>query len=177
MNYTKFTEKELKELLNSIVIIVDTREQANTHITDYFTSKKVNFKSEKLDTGDYSLMIPANQDLGILRDTYLKVLVERKNSIDELASSIKAERFENELIRSQESRLTLVVEDKFENLILGQYRSEYSSTALLARLKSFEARYGFTTVFMDKISIGEYIRSHLYYYARAYLKGYLKGTN
>lgn len=172
MNYIKYTDKELKELVKSLVFIVDTREQVNSHVLEKLT----NHKKEKLDTGDYSVMIPANIEMGIMRDTYIKCLVERKNSIDELASSIKEERFENELIRSQDSRLVLVVEDSFDNLIKGNYRSGYSSNALLARLKSFEARYGFTTVFIPKENIGDYIESHLTYYARAHLKGYLKGV-
>lgn len=176
MFFYKYTDKELKELLNSLVFIVDTREQ-DMHVLDYFEAKKLNVKREKLDTADYAVMIPKNVDYGILRDTYIKCLVERKNSIDELASSIKAERFEHELIRAQGNKLVLVVEDTFENLILGKYRSEYNSNALVARLKSFEARYGFTTVFINKVSTAEYVYKHLYYHARTYLKGYLKQFN
>lgn len=174
MHYLKYTDKELKILLGSLIFTIDTREQENKHITDYFDSKNIQWRNEKMDTSDYGVVIPQNVELGIMKDTYIKVGLERKNSIDELASSIKAERFENELIRSMDMRFTLIVEDTFENLLLGNYRSEYGSAALMARLKSFEARYGFTTVFINKVSSAEYIQKHLYYHARAYLKGYLR---
>lgn len=176
MQYVKYSDKDLKEILKSVVFVVDTRENVNGHITEYFNLKKVMHKSEKLDTGDYSVMIPKNVEYGIMNDTYLKVVVERKNSIDELASSIKEDRFENELIRSMDTRMVLMVEDKLENLQLGNYRSQYNKDALMARLKSFEARYGFTTVFLEKASAGDYIYKHLYYFARAYLKGYLRSV-
>ena len=32
----KYTDSEERELLDSIVILVDTREKVNDHITDYF---------------------------------------------------------------------------------------------------------------------------------------------
>ena len=41
----KFTDKEMEELISSIIILVDTREQKNSHITDYFNRKKINYKS------------------------------------------------------------------------------------------------------------------------------------
>jgi ERCC4-type nuclease len=88
-------------LLDSLVIIVDTREQKNTHIlTDYFRKKEITFKFQTMKTGDYSAYIPANPELGLPRDLYFDVVVERKANIDEFAQNTKEERFENELIRS-----------------------------------------------------------------------------
>ena len=95
----KYTDTELKKLLASMIVLIDTREQVNQHITNYFQLHNIPYTAIKLDTGDYSAMIPQNLELGIYRDTYFPFTVERKNSIDELASSIKEERFEHELIR------------------------------------------------------------------------------
>ena len=36
----KYTDKELEDILKSIVVLVDTREQENIHITDYLDKKK-----------------------------------------------------------------------------------------------------------------------------------------
>lgn len=83
-----------------MVILIDTREQVNQHITNFFQVNNIPYTAIKLDTGDYSAILPQNSELGIYRDTYFPFTVERKNSIDELASSIKEERFEHELIRS-----------------------------------------------------------------------------
>jgi ERCC4-type nuclease len=169
----KYSDKEITDLLKTITILVDTREQKNEHITQYFDSKGIDYKSHKQDTGDYSVMLPKNEGLGIHRDTYFPVAVERKNSVDELAQTIKERtRFENELIRGQKLKFILMVEDPngYENLILGNYQSQFEPKALLGSLKSFETRYGFSTVFIPKKAAGNYIFHHLYYHVRNYLK-------
>lgn len=165
----QYTDKELKSLLSSIVILVDTREQQNNHILEYLDTKKVPYKIKKLDYGDYGVYIPKNDEYGIIRDVHIPVYIERKNSIDELASTIKERtRFENELIRSQKSKFMVLVEDAagYENLINGKYRSEYNARALLGSLKTFEARYNFSSVFVSKLTAPNYIYHHLYYAVR-----------
>jgi ERCC4-type nuclease len=170
----KYTDKEITDLLKTITILVDTREQKNDHITQYFDSKSINYKIHKQDAGDYSVMLPQNEKLGIQRNIFFPVAVERKNSVDELAQTIKErERFENELIRSQKLKFLLMVEDPngYENLILGKYQSQYEPKALLGSLKSFETRYNFSTVFIPKKAAGNYLYHHFYYHVRNYLKG------
>lgn len=170
----RYSDKEIAELLKTITILVDTREQKNEHITQYFDSKGIAYKSHKQDTGDYSVMLPKNQELGIYRDTFFPCAVERKNSVDELAQTIKERtRFENELIRGQKLKFLLMVEDPngYENLILGKYQSQFEAKALLGSLKSFEARYNFATVFIPKKAAGNYLYHHFYYQVRNYLKG------
>ncbi|PFY28799.1 nuclease, partial [Bacillus toyonensis] len=96
----RYSESELKIILSTLEIIVDTREQKNQHVLDYFRKKKVPFKIRGMKTCDYSAMIPKNLEMGLTRDIYLTAGVERKNGIDELVESIKNRtRFENELIR------------------------------------------------------------------------------
>ncbi|RDU34723.1 nuclease [Neobacillus piezotolerans] len=171
--FYKYTDKEIGELLKSIVILVDTREQKNEHIIQYFDSKKIPYLSNKQDTGDYAVMLPKNEVLGIHRDIHFPIAIERKNSVDELAQTIKERtRFENELIRSNKLKFLLMVEDPngYENIVCGNYQSQYEPKALLGSLKSFESRYGFTTVFIPKKAAGNYIYHHLYYHVRNYLK-------
>src|SRR5699024_1304206 len=124
----RFSDKELKEMLTTIVVLVDTREQVNSHIVNYFEDKHINYKIKKLSHGDYGAYIPASAEHGITRDIYFNVYIERKNSINELASTIKdRSRFENELIRAQSSNFIMLVEDHqgYENLIKGNYKSQY----------------------------------------------------
>lgn len=169
----RFNDRELKELLDSIVILTDTREQKNDHIISYFDDKGIKHKRRKLDHGDYGVYLPANIELGIMRDMLFPVAIERKNSVDELAGTIRERtRFENELIRSQASNFMVLVEDEkgYENIIKGNYRSEYQARALLASLKAFEIRYNFRSVFIAPITAGNYIYHHLYYYVREALK-------
>lgn len=155
------------------MVLIDTREQKNKHITDYFDKQNIIYKSLKQDYGDYSVMLPKNEALGILRDMFFPVSIERKNSVNELASTIKERtRFENELIRSQKSEFVLLVEDQngYEKIIKGDYRSEYNPKAMLASLKAFETRYNFNTVFINRIAVGNFIYHHFYYYVREFLK-------
>ncbi|WP_223596710.1 ERCC4 domain-containing protein [Neobacillus bataviensis] len=165
----KYTDKEIKELLSSIVILVDSREQENKHILEYFESKKIPFEIKKLDYGDYSAYLPKNVELGIHRDLFFPAAIERKNSVDELATTIKDRtRFENELIRAQRFPFLILVEDPngYQNIIKGNYRSEYQARALLGSLKAFETRYGFQTVFVAPHTSGNYIYYHFYYTIR-----------
>lgn len=61
----KYTDKEMEELIQSMVILVDTRERKADHILEYFDKKNITYKKKALDYGDYSFMIPANEKLSI----------------------------------------------------------------------------------------------------------------
>lgn len=164
-----YTDNEVKELLSTIVVLVDTREKRNEHITDYFDAKGIKYERKKLDHGDYGAYLPENMELGIMRDTFFPIAIERKNSVDELAQTIKKRtRFENELIRAQRSKFMLLIEDEhgYENIVKGNYRSNYNARSFLASIKAFESRYGFMSVFVSKVAVGNYIYHHLYYNIR-----------
>lgn len=185
MNY-KFKDKELKTLLKNIVIVVDTREQKKNHITEYFDSKKKRYKVEKLDQGDYSAFIESNDEtkpLGVNRDWYFNndIAIERKNSIDELASSITdRERFESEFLRLNKynTKVILMIEDPkgYENILKGNYRSQYKPASYVATLESFIARYNLNLIFVDRNISGFKIYKTLYYHIREILKnkGYIE---
>ncbi len=36
-----FTDKEIKEILSNLTVVIDNREQANLHITDWLDKKKL----------------------------------------------------------------------------------------------------------------------------------------
>lgn len=110
----RYTEKELKELLKSITIVVDTRENANDHIIKYFDDKKIPHISRKLDYGDYSCFLPANTELGIMRDIHFDCVIERKAHLEELSGNLTTDRtrLENEFIRGKDSRFILMIEKK-----------------------------------------------------------------
>jgi len=166
-NY-RYTDTELKKLLKSITIIVDTREQANNHIIQYFDKKKIPHISRKLNFGDYSCMLPANQELGIMRDFYFDCYIERKNSLEEISTNLtsKREQFENELLRANGSRFILMIEEAqgFEKIINHKYNTEYNEKSFLASLLTFGHRYGININFIDKKYAGLFIYQQLYYY-------------
>ncbi|PFK04849.1 ERCC4 domain-containing protein, partial [Bacillus cereus] len=159
----RYSDKELKQILDTLEIMVDTREQKNQHVLEYFRKKKVPFKIRTMKTCDYSAMIPKNIEMGITRDIYLSAGLERKNGVDELVESIKDRtRFENELIRASKNPFVLYVEDSdgYQKILKGEYRSKYKPEALLGSLKTFEVRYNFSTVFLPSITTGNYIYHH-----------------
>ncbi|MEI5909417.1 ERCC4 domain-containing protein [Bacillus spongiae] len=170
----KFSDAEIKQLEKSLIIIYDTREKENKHVTDYFDKRKIRYEKQTMKTGDYSAYLPKNPELGIMRDIYLNAVIERKNSVNELVQSIKNRTtFENELIRGSKNPFLLLVEDGdgYKRILTGKYVSDYNQKALLGSLKSFEARYNFTTVFLDSKLTGNYIYFHFLYRAKELLKG------
>ena len=84
-----YTDKHYKELLSHMIILVDTRDQTNGEILEWFTKHKVRWKTKALKTGDYGLMIESCPELGFLTDTYFtdELCIERKNSVSELAGN------------------------------------------------------------------------------------------
>ena len=74
-----FTDKEIKAIKNNITILVDTREQKNQHILDFFDKKNIKYRVHKLDYGDYSCMIPADTINGQVNDIYFDrdIVIER----------------------------------------------------------------------------------------------------
>ena len=161
--------------MNTMTIVIDTRENVNGHIIDYLKKKKIPMKIQKMDTGDYGALIPANPSLGIPRDIYFNGRVERKAHMDEITGNLQKDTqtaFENELIRSKDIPFTLIVEDinGYEKMLKGQYRSKYDPLALLGRLNTFKAKYDFEIVYMDKKFSGNWIYHHFYYQLRHYLK-------
>lgn len=171
----RYTEKEIKELLKTLTVIVDTREQENSWVTDYFNSKKIPYISEKLDFGDYSAFIPANSEFGIPRNIYFnnKIVVERKNSLEELSGTISTrDRFESELLRAKGKKFILMVEESqgYEKIIEHKYKTDYNEKAFLATIFTFQHRYGMDINFIDKKYSGLFIYQQLYYYIRTILK-------
>lgn len=170
-----YTEPELNKILKTMTIVVDTREQVNGHILDYLRSKEVPIKIQKLDVGDYGCMIPANEELGIRRDIYLNSFIERKNGVDEITGNLQKDTqtaFENELIRSQRGKFVLLVEeiDFWTKVIKGEYRSKYDPKALYGRLLSFQAKYNFEIVPVNKIEMGNRIFHRFHYEMKHHLK-------
>lgn len=170
-----YSEKEIKQILDSLTVIVDTREKANQHVLQYFKDKKIPFVIKTLKTADYGCFIPKSEELGINRDIYLNDCIERKSGIDEITGNLSKDKrsaFTNELIRASQHPFTLVCEDEngYGNILSGNYRSEYDPKALLGTLKTFEARYNFSIVYLNPKYTGNYIYYSFYYACREYLK-------
>ena len=101
MRQYRYSVEDAKRLLKQMVILVDSREKRNGHISDYFEKNGIAYQKTKLDYGDYSFMIPASaagEDIYFHRDC----VVERKASLEELSGNLaqERERFEKEFVKA-----------------------------------------------------------------------------
>jgi len=170
----KYTDREIKEILKSMVVLVDTREQENSHIIDYFNKRGILFKNHKLYYGDYSCMIPKSEEHGISRDIYFDntLVIERKGSLEELSGNFTKDRnrIEEEFTRAK-GKVNLMIEGAvYEDIIKHNYNTQYDPKSFIATLKAFEARYGINISFISKLASGNFIYHTLYYHIREYLK-------
>ncbi len=174
IDFYRYTDKELQTLLKSIVIITDSREQDNSHITKWFDEKKIPYVTQKIDSGDYSFYLPANRDLGINRDLYFtdKIVLERKGSLEEVSGNFTNDRLriESEFIRHKGKMILLIEDADYSDIIKHNYRTEYKPESFLATLHSFSERYDIPFTFMkDKKCSGQFIYFTFYYWLRNYL--------
>ena len=172
----RYTKTERKELLASLVVLVDTREQANLNIVDYFESKNIKYKNRKLDFGDYSFMLPENPAAGIHRPIFYdnELVIERKRNLNELSNNLSHDRtqFENELIRGYNSKFILMIEDPagYENIIKHNYKTQYRPKSFIGTLHTFRHRYNIEINFIDPKYSGNFIYYSCYYWLREQLK-------
>lgn len=169
----KLSDTDIKKVLtNHLVVIVDKREKEWSSVEEFFKSKNIKYQMGTNETGDYTVEIEPNDIIGNTKPLMVSASVERKGSLSELIGNLKEDRFENELIRSQalDSFVILVEGACYEDIVGGNYRSEYKPQAAVGRLKTWELEYGFSLNFASKEMSGRWIYIHLYYAARAGLK-------
>ena len=176
MQRYRYTDAELKRLLKSIVIICDSREKEHGHITGYLSSKNIPYITQALSFGDYSYMLPAAPELGIIRDMCFDsdIVIERKASLEELSGNFsqQRERFENEFLRAGKCNITLLVEQgSYSDILSRKYKTELKETAFMASLLAWEQRYNIKTAFVHMTHSGAFIHSKFYYHLREFLKG------
>lgn len=176
MGKYKYTESEEKELLSSIVILIDTKEKVNSHITDYFDVHNIPWKKKALSQGDYSFYVPANPELSILRDTYFtdEVVIERKASLEELSGNLSTERdrFEKEFsLMKAKTRYLLIENASYKDVVEGNYNTQYNKKSFLGSLHSFNHKYGLQIVFLKDIALSPiFIYGVMQYYLRNKIK-------
>jgi len=164
----KLKDTNIDKLIKQVCILVDTREQENSHILNYFDKKGIAYKKKSLKFCDYSAYLSANPELGLPFDVSLEnvVAIERKGSsgsgLTEIAHNFGDGRsaFENEWIRAKESgaSLYLIIENgSWEDIKNHNYRSKINEKALYNSLLSFRKKYGFQIDFIKSENVGEHI--------------------
>ena len=110
-----------------------TQEKSNKHILEYLVENKIPYIVKKLDTADYSFILPNYPELQM----DYKVLIEKKNSLDEIIGNFtgERERFKREFERVVDEKIHLVIEEAtWTKVMKGSYRSKVSPQSLRASL-------------------------------------------
>lgn len=163
----RWSNDKLSNELSNLKIIIDSREQKNKHITDFFDKNNIPYEVRKLDSGDYSAMI---RDMTLEHDVFL----ERKNSLTEICGNYaqNRERFEREFTRAKAvgaKPFLLIENDTTDDVFLGNYRSQITPQSLWGSMCTWMVRYNTTVLFSDKSNSGRIIYSLMYYWAREML--------
>lgn len=102
------------------------------------------------------------------------VVIERKGSLDELATNLTKERarIKEEFSRLHGIRSFLLIENaEYRDIIQHNYRSQYQPKAFIASLWAMQHEYNLNIVFTPKEYAGFHIHMIMYYYVRACLLG------
>ena len=152
-----FSDYTIEKIIKHLIIIIDTREQENSHITEFLDKKKIPYIVKKLNFGDYSCMIKANEELGLLQDVSLEnsFAVERKNSLEEISNNITNKRteFENEFLRAKEKgcKINLVIENgSWLKIAQGKYNTKTNTNSFYNSLLSFSDKYNLNIDYVPK---------------------------
>lgn len=158
------------QMLESMVILCDTREQPTQRATKRYEQFKFPYRRATLSYGDYAYnaMLPNGQWLYEESETVKpECIVERKMNLDELASCFtrSRERFEREFKRAWENgaNIFLVVENgSWEQLLAGKYRSKLNPSSFYGSLTTWIVRYDIKLIFCKEELSGRLIREFLY---------------
>lgn len=170
-----YSDAEIKKIVKSMTILVDTREKKNGHIIRFFEKKKIPYEIRKLDYGDYSFALPADQSLGIVReyDFSNEIIVERKGNLEEISGNISTERdrLQKELALAPKNKLIMIEAADFEDLVEHKYETKFSEKAFMANLFTLWHRYSCPVIFMPN---NEYSGLFIYQYFSYFLREFVK---
>lgn len=158
---------------------MDDREKSWLHIEDYFTQNNIPYIRQRLKSGDYTFKaVNEKIDYNFTKD----IVVERKNSVSELASCFgqSRTRFESEFqrLKDNNTEVFMVIEnDKYDDIIYGNYRSNIVPNSVEASLLSWMMRYDIKVVFCNKRNSGHVIHNILKYYLREFIKNTEKSND
>lgn len=144
------TPKEMENILQTIFLLVDTREQPTERYYKRLDSVGIPYRRQKLDFGDYSCGYCAENGFEVLLDK--EIVIERKMNLDEICGNFTKgrDRFAREFERATKSgaKVHLIIENgNYEKIIGGKYRSRLNSNSLLSSFMAFADRYNISVHF------------------------------
>lgn len=161
---------EISACLDSLSIIVDTREQPSPRAKKRYQTFGVPHIRKKLEYGDYTynFKFPDGRDLWSGSDHITpRVAIERKMNLEELSGCLthSRKRFGAEFERAKAAgaKVYLLVEDaSWEKLLAGRYATKFHPAAFFASLTAWMARYNTQIIFCKNEVSGKIIKEILY---------------
>lgn len=158
------------EVLKSIEILVDTREQPTKRALKRYERFNCPYRRVTLSYGDYSYNAVLPDGIRIYNEDETispSCVIERKMSLDELAACFckGRGRFTREFERAREhnARIFMIVENaNWENLLNGKYKTCMSAKAFVASVIAFMVRFNMNIVFCKEETSGDLIKEILY---------------
>lgn len=160
---------DIKRVLDSFEVIVDTREQVTYRSEARYKDFGVPYRRQTLNYGDYTYNVLIDGKDLHRKDCKVNGLciVERKQNLDELAACFTRgrERFEREFERASDNNAKsylLIENGSWDMIFEGQYRSRFRPQSFLASICAWQVRYNLTVVFCSSKHSGKLIREILY---------------
>ena len=147
-----YTDKKYKELLSHMVVLVDSREQSNKNVTDWFDRNNI--------------MVESCPELGFSIDTYFsdELCIERKNSVSELAGNIANATKDDDRIFKEFNRMInieknylLIENDSIEDIFTENYKSKLNPTSFFRTLLTWQSRNNMHIYFVEREYMGRMI--------------------
>lgn len=167
------TPFELQKTLDSMVLLVDSREKPTKEAKKRWDAFDVPYRIQALKSGDYTaeFTLP-NGDIFSLENV---ALIERKLGITEICGNFcqNRDRFIREFERIKESgaKVYIIVEGAtWENVYNGKYRSKMHPNSLVANLTAWMARYNAHIIFCKAETFPKICKEILYREAKEYLQ-------
>lgn len=153
---------QVEECLESMVILVDSREQQSERALKRYSLFSVPYRRQKLDYGDYSAVFQLAGE-----EKQIHAAIERKMNLEELSGCLThdRERFKNEFKRAaaDNASVYLMVEDaSWEAILNGRYKTRFNNKAFTASLVAWIARYDIKPIFCKHEVSGKLIQEILY---------------
>lgn len=161
---------EIKAVLESAEVLVDSREQQNKRAERRFNSLGLPYKRCTLRFCDYAIncTLPDGTQLYDTSQTVIPTtaVVERKMSLDELEGCLtrSRDRFEREFQRATAAGapvILLVEGATWENILTGNYKSRMNPRAFECSLITLMVRYNLRLIFCREATSGELIKEIL----------------
>lgn len=167
-------DKDIKKVIDTIVVCIDSREHLPNHITDCFDKYNIKWEKKKLNSGDYTARVPINEELGILKEINLEdiLCIERKMSLEEISCNISTnrERFKREFQRSKAEIIIVIENGTYKDLAIKNYKTQLTPSQFLGGLHSICDENNVHFIFVDKDASALLIYNFLKYRIRSILK-------